>query len=84
MPEGIFRVGQRDSLDEQLRAKLFKDMEDADHDYDKICSLISAYVGKRLGYLEFSESNYQRAMNLYAEMKEAAFDMGYLTENDRK
>lgn len=84
MPESIFRITRSDSLDEQLRAKLFKDMEDADHDYEQICSLISAYVGKRAGYKEFNENNYQFALELYEEMKQAAFDMGYLTENDRK
>jgi ABC-type phosphate/phosphonate transport system substrate-binding protein len=84
MPESVFKITRSDRLDDQLRAKLFKDMEDADHDYEKICSLISAYVGKRYGYREFSEENYQRAMDLYQEMKEAAFDLGYLTENDRK
>lgn len=84
MPESVFRISKQDRFDEQLRAKLFKDMKDADHDYDQICQLISKYVGARLGHQEFNDDNYQRALDLYSEMKQAAFDMGYLTENDRK
>lgn len=53
-------------------------MEANKGDYDKICKLIETYIGHMLRHREDMESASDEALEMYTELKEAAYNAGYI------
>lgn len=68
---------------DKLLLWLYKDMEANKGDYDKICQLIEQYIGHLFRHRQDTEIAAEEALELYQELKEAAFDAGYITKTTK-
>ena len=65
------------SSKDKLLVFLYRDMEANKGNYEKICQLISEYVGKMLGHRTDWDAH-EEALELYEDLKQAAVNAGYI------
>jgi hypothetical protein len=67
---------------DKLLVKLYKEMAENSGNYDKICEVISQYIGHIMGPRNDWDAH-EEALELYEDLKNHAYNAGYINRTTK-